>query len=94
MTDPLTSAYLPATPLDDAVRITAIETSIPLDILPGLMLLRIHTDAGTIGHGEACYIPRACAALIHDELNDELLTGGHLAAFGMLSAYRLLSYLD
>lgn len=79
MTDPLTSAYLPATPLDDAVRITAIETSIPLDILPGLMLLRIHTDAGTVGHGETCYIPQACAALIHDWMAQRLLGQDALA---------------
>jgi len=79
MTDPLTSAYLPATPLEDAVRITAIETAIPSDILPGLMLLRIHTDAGTIGHGETCYIPQACAALIHDWMAQRLLGQDALA---------------
>ena len=53
-------------------RITAIETLMPFDIMGGLILLRIHTDAGTvggqpvIGHGETYYIPHAVAATLHD----------------------------
>lgn len=60
-------------------RITAIETLIPADIMGGLMLLRIHTDAGTvggtpvIGHGETYYIPHAVAATIHDWMARRLL---------------------
>jgi galactonate dehydratase len=60
-------------------RITAIETLIPHDIMGGLLLLRLHTDAGTvngeqvIGHGETYYIPHAVAATIHDWMARRLL---------------------
>jgi galactonate dehydratase len=53
-------------------RIVAIETLVPHDIMPGLLLLRIHTDAGTmdgqpvIGHGESYYISGAIAATLHE----------------------------
>ncbi|MGV3724723.1 MAG: mandelate racemase/muconate lactonizing enzyme family protein [Actinomycetota bacterium] len=79
MTDPLTAPYLPATPTEDAVRVTAVETAIPSDIMPGLMLVRIHTDAGTIGHGETYYAPHACASLIHDWMARRLLGQDALA---------------
>ncbi|MEO2019379.1 MAG: mandelate racemase/muconate lactonizing enzyme family protein [Fuerstiella sp.] len=61
------------------LRITAIETAIPSDVMPGLLLLRIHTDAGTIddeeivGHGETYYIPEAAAAVLHDWMAQRLL---------------------
>ena len=59
--------YLPPTPVEEgAVRITAIETYIPDDLFPGLIFLRIHTDAGIIGHGETYYGAHAVQALIHD----------------------------
>ncbi len=57
----------------------AIETLIPHDIMTGIMLLRIHTDAGTaggepiIGHGETYYVPHAVAATIHDWMSRRLL---------------------
>ena len=60
-------------------RIVAIETLIPHDIMAGLVLLRIHTDAGTvdgtpvIGHGESYYIPHAVAATLHDWMARRLL---------------------
>ena len=60
-------------------RITKIETAIPHEIMPGLMMLRIHTDAksadGTtvIGHGETYYLPQAAAAVIHDWMSQRLL---------------------
>src|SRR5262245_44331817 len=60
-------------------RIVAIETLIPHDIMPGLLLLRIHTDAGivggepVIGHGETYYIPHAVAATLHDWMARRLL---------------------
>ncbi|MHC4878830.1 MAG: mandelate racemase/muconate lactonizing enzyme family protein [Planctomycetota bacterium] len=60
-------------------RITAIETVVPKALMPGLMLLRIHTDAGTaggdpvIGHGETYYIPEAAAAVIHDWMARRLI---------------------
>lgn len=60
-------------------RITAIETLIPHDIMGGLLLLRIHTDAGTvggepvIGHGETYYIPHAVASTLHDWMSRRLL---------------------
>lgn len=60
-------------------RITAIETLVPHDIMPGLMLLRLHTDAEptgrdpVIGHGETYYIPTAAAAVVHDFMAPRLL---------------------
>ncbi|MBW3597327.1 MAG: mandelate racemase/muconate lactonizing enzyme family protein [Planctomycetes bacterium] len=60
-------------------RITAVETLIPDDLMPGLLLLRIHTDAGAvdgepvIGHGETYYIPHGVAATIHDWMARRLL---------------------
>ena len=60
-------------------RITALETVIPHDVMPGLLALRVHTDAGTvggtpvIGHGETYYIPTAAAAVIHDFMAPRLL---------------------
>lgn len=60
-------------------RITAVETLIPHDIMAGLVLVRVHTDAGTvdgqpvIGHGESYYIPHAVAATIHDWMARRLL---------------------
>lgn len=63
----------------DGPRITRLETLIPHDVMPGLMLLRIHTDAGVvdgepvIGHGETYYIPSAAAAVIHDFFAPRLL---------------------
>ena len=60
-------------------RITKIETLIPTELMPGLMMLRIHTDAGTaggdavIGHGETYYIPQAAAAVIHDWMARRLI---------------------
>src|SRR5688572_30786639 len=77
--DPLTTPYLPATPLPDTPRITAIETAIPSDILPGLLLIRIHTDGGLIGNGETYYAPHAVAALIHDWMARRLIGQDALA---------------
>lgn len=60
-------------------RITAIETVTPHEVMPGLLLLRIHTDAGTvdgtpvIGHGESYYLPGAIAAVIHDWMASRLI---------------------
>ncbi|MGH7128011.1 MAG: mandelate racemase/muconate lactonizing enzyme family protein, partial [Planctomycetaceae bacterium] len=60
-------------------RITAVETVIPDDLMPGLLLLRVHTDAGTVdgepvvGHGETYYMPHAVAAAIHDWMARRLL---------------------
>jgi galactonate dehydratase len=66
-------------------RIVALETVIPHDVMPGLLALRIHTDAGTvnrvpvIGHGETYYIPTAAAAVIHDFMAPRLLGSDALA---------------
>lgn len=60
-------------------RITAIETVVPHDVMPGLLAVRVHTDCGTaggepvIGHGETYYIPTAVAAVIHDFMAPRLL---------------------
>jgi L-alanine-DL-glutamate epimerase-like enolase superfamily enzyme len=72
--------YLPAVPQDDAcLRVTAIETVVPDDILPGLLLVRVHTDGGLIGHGETYYAPYAVAALLHDWMARRLLGADALA---------------
>lgn len=54
-------------------KITAIETVIPADIMPNLILVRVHTDQGLIGCGETYYTPQAIAALIHDWMAERLL---------------------
>jgi L-alanine-DL-glutamate epimerase-like enolase superfamily enzyme len=60
-------------------RITAIETVIPRDAMSSLLLVRVHTDAGTvdgepvIGQGETYYLAEACAAVIHDWMAPRLL---------------------
>lgn len=80
--------YLPPTPLDDDVlRITKIETVIPDDLFPGLMLLRIHTDAGIIGHGESYYLAHGMAAIVHDWMARRLI--GH-DALAIESHWRFL----
>lgn len=55
------------------MRITRIETSIADEVMPGLLLLRIHTDAGFVGCGETYYVPHAVAAMIHDWMGRRLL---------------------
>ena len=55
------------------MKIIKLETSIPEHIMPGLMLLRIHTDEGVIGCGETYYVPEAAASLIHDWMHHYLL---------------------
>lgn len=75
----MTKPYLPPAPLDDCHRITAIETVIPDDIMPGLLLVRIHTDSGYIGHGETYYGPHAVQALVHDWMAHRLLGADALA---------------
>jgi L-alanine-DL-glutamate epimerase-like enolase superfamily enzyme len=60
-------------PDSSGIRITALETSIPDDIMPGLLLLRIHTDHGFIGHGETYYAPHAVASMIHDWMGRRLI---------------------
>lgn len=56
-------------------RITAIETAIPAEIMPNLILVRIHTEDGLIGCGETYYTPQAIEALIHDWMGERLLGG-------------------
>ncbi len=54
-------------------KITAIETVIPSDIVPNLILLRVHTEDGRVGCGETYYTPHAIEALIHDWMAERLL---------------------
>ena len=60
-------------------KIVKIETLVPHDIMPGLLMLRLHTNGATadasplIGHGETYYIPTAAAAVIHDFMAPRLL---------------------
>jgi len=60
-------------PKSSGTKIVAVETVIPDDIMPGLMLLRIHTDDGFVGHGETYYAPHAVASLVHDWMARRLL---------------------
>ena len=66
-------------------RIVGLETVVPHEIMPGLLALRVLTDAGTldgvpiIGHGETYYIPTAAAAVIHDFMAPRLLGADALA---------------
>ncbi len=66
-------------------RITAIESVVPDHVMPGLLLIRIHTDAGTvdgvpvIGHGETYYAPHGVAGLLHDWMARRLLGADALA---------------
>ena len=60
-------------------KITAIETIHPSEVMPNLMLLRIHTDDGVIGHGETYYTPQAIASLIHDWMARRLIGADALA---------------
>jgi L-alanine-DL-glutamate epimerase-like enolase superfamily enzyme len=76
----MTQMYLPPVPVEEnVVRITAIETVVPEELFPGLLLLRVHTDAGIIGCGETYYCPHAVAALVHDWMARRLLNGDALA---------------
>ena len=68
-----TSPQPKSVPKSSHIKIVALETVIPDDIMPGLLLLRIHTDSGLIGHGETYYAPHAVAALIHDWMGRRLL---------------------
>ncbi len=54
-------------------KITAVETVIPSDIMPNLILVRIHTDDGRVGCGETYYTPHAIDALIHDWMAERLI---------------------
>jgi galactonate dehydratase len=66
-------------------RIIALETLVPQDIMPGLVMLRVHTDAGTVdrrpvvGHGESYYVPGAVAGVIHEFFAARLLGSDALA---------------
>ena len=54
-------------------KITAIETSIPVDTMTNLILVRVHTEDGLIGCGETYYTPQAIESLIHDWMAQRLL---------------------
>ncbi len=60
-------------------KIAAIETIIPADIMPNLLLVRVTTDDGLVGCGETYYTPHAIAALIHDWMAQRLLGADALA---------------
>lgn len=55
------------------MKITKIETTLCPGQSPGLLLCRVHTGEGLVGHGETYYIPRAAAAVIHDWMSQRLL---------------------
>jgi len=60
-------------------KIISIETVHPADIMPNLLLVRVTTDDGLVGHGETYYTPHAIAALIHDWMAERLLGADALA---------------
>ena len=60
-------------------KIISIETAHPEDIMPSLLLVRVTTDDGLVGHGETYYTPHAIAALIHDWMAERLLGANALA---------------
>lgn len=64
---------------DSGLRITALETRHDNPVMPGLMMLRIHTNAGITGCGETFYVPSAVAAMIHDWMGRRLLGADPLA---------------
>jgi L-alanine-DL-glutamate epimerase-like enolase superfamily enzyme len=60
-------------------KIISIETVHPADIMPNLLLVRVTTDDGLVGHGETYYTPHAIAALVHDWMAERLLGADALA---------------
>jgi L-alanine-DL-glutamate epimerase-like enolase superfamily enzyme len=73
-------SHLPPSPLAEGkVKITAIETLQPKNLFPGLLLVRIHTADGLIGHGETYYCAEAVQAMIHDWMARRLLGEDALA---------------
>ncbi len=76
----MNTQYLPPSPLSDGkVTVTAIESLQPVNLFPGLLLVRIHTDTGLIGHGETYYCAEAVQAMIHDWMARRLLGEDALA---------------
>lgn len=54
------------------MKITRIETA-NSPLIPNVLMCRIHTDSGLVGHGESFYIPNAISAIIHDWMAQRLL---------------------
>ncbi len=63
------------------MKITRIETA-RIPERGGLLLCRIHTDAGLIGNGETWYIPTAVEGVIHDWMAQRLLGADPLETEG------------
>jgi len=74
-----TRSYLPACPTPNPLRIVSIETSVPTEIMPWLMFVRIRTEDGREGVGETAYGPGAVVSLIHDWMSERLLGADALA---------------
>ena len=53
-------------------KIISIETAHPADIMPNLLLVRVTTADGFVGHGETYYTPQAIAALVHQIFEPEI----------------------
>ena len=68
---------------------------IPHGVMSGLVLVRLHTDAGTVdgepvvGHGESYYLPHAVAAVLHDWMARRLLGVTLIRAFSRIVALLL-----
>ena len=60
-------------------KIISIETAHPSSIMPNLLLVRVTTDDGLVGHGETYYTPGAVAALVHEWMSERLLGADALA---------------
>src|SRR5579872_6295162 len=54
-------------------KIVRIETAIPAETFPGLILCRVTTEDGIVGVGESYYLPAAVAEVIHDWMSHRLL---------------------
>ena len=72
--------HLPPSPLDNSrVTVTAIESVQVWDFFPDLLLVRIHTNEGIIGHAETYYCAEAVQAMLHDWMARRLLGQDALA---------------
>ena len=72
--------HLPPSPLDKSrITVAAIESVQVLEFFPDLLLVRIHTNEGIIGHGETYYCAEAVQAMLHDWMARRLLGQDALA---------------
>ncbi|MAP92855.1 mandelate racemase [Candidatus Poribacteria bacterium] len=72
--------HLPSVPLDgQQLTVTSIESVQVLEFFPDLLLVRVHTDQGIVGHGETYYCAEAVQSMLHDWMARRLLGQDALA---------------